>query len=115
MNNPFRIITSLGMMSGIFKRRKPFCKLAVALVIMVSLLFLAGCPNIIEHFIKPSRRPPLVEFSDGVNVFILEPPIGADLLLEQGRSQPLVEYADTGWSGSLSPPSGLLKEGGENQ
>lgn len=62
--------------------------------------------------IPPTTLPrPLVEYSDSVVVFVLEQPTGADLLFAQVQPRPVVEYADAGWSGSLSPPLGLLKEG----
>jgi len=65
----------------------------------------------------PTTLPrPLVEYAGGAIVFALEqPPQGLISSATQAEPRPLVEYADTGWSGGLSPPSGLLKEGGENQ
>ena len=62
---------------------------------------------------KPQTSPAtlprlLVEYSDSAIVFTLEQPTDADLLFARVRPRPLVEYADAGWSGSLSPP-GLLK------
>lgn len=54
---------------------------------------------------------PLVEYADSAIVFALEePPQELTSSAAQAEPRPLVEYADAGWSGSLSPPVGLLKE-----
>jgi len=65
---------------------------------------------------KPQTSPvtlprPLVEYADSAIVFALEEP-SQELISSaaQAEPRPLVEYADAGWSGSLSPPLGLLKE-----
>ena len=61
---------------------------------------------------SPAVEPrPLVEYADSAIVFALDQP-SQDLNSSAAQAEPcpLVEYADAGWSGSLSPPLGLLKE-----
>ena len=61
---------------------------------------------------SPAALPrPLVEYADSAITFALEGP-SQELISSaaQAEPRPLVEYADAGWSGSLIPPLGLLKE-----
>lgn len=52
---------------------------------------------------------PLVEYADSAIAFALEePPQELISSTAQAEPRPLVESADAGWSGSLSPPFGLL-------
>lgn len=56
---------------------------------------------------KPSVSQP-----DTAVVFVLEQPLqGLISSTGQVRPRPVVEYANAGWIGSLSPPLGLLEKG----